>query len=665
VDARDKPAHDDGEADSYINKSLGGELVMMGQEKVNILLVDDQPAKLLSYEAILHGLGENLLKATSGREALEHLLKSDVAVVLVDVCMPDLDGFQLAAMIREHPRYQKTAIIFISAIHLSEMDRLRGYEMGAVDYVPVPVIPEVLQAKVRVFSDLYRKTRELERLNLELEQRVAERTAELVASNVRLLESEQRRSLALAAGQMGSWDWDLVNGDWMWDEGHCRIFGVDPKSFKPSLHNVSALVDPHDMRRLQQMIVDFRHHGARAYQTEFRVMRPDGAVRWCYGTAAPTVGKSGKVVRVSGVTIDITDRKEAEERQALLAREVDHRAKNALALVQSIVRLTRAKTLPSYIDAVEGRIKALSSAHTVLANSRWQGASLLGLVNEEFAPYRTGDAERILVKGPEIVLQPSAAQTLALALHELATNAAKYGALSVAGRIELTWEVSDGKLIMHWTEEGGPPVQTPAHQGFGTRIILASIERQLSGNTTFHWNEGGLTCVLSVPLAQRIEQVRHPVMRQGAVNGHPDTPLGLSGNTVMVVEDEALVALAMSELLTELGYAVLGPFGRVADAAAVMAQRRIDAAILDINLGGEMVYPLADMLEARGIPFVYVTGYGIESVDPRYENVPVLQKPIERDVLKRIFVRDPATVVGLTTPVPPENAAAPTIRAAS
>src|SRR5881227_3476679 len=161
---------------------------MTEHKKVNILLVDDQPSKLLSYEVILHELGENLLKAQSGREALEHLLKSEIAVVLVDVCMPDLDGFQLAAMIREHPRFQKTAIIFISAIQVTDVDRLRGYEMGAVDYVPVPVIPEVLRAKVKVFAELYRKTRQLEDLNSELERRVAERTAELEASHSRLLE---------------------------------------------------------------------------------------------------------------------------------------------------------------------------------------------------------------------------------------------------------------------------------------------------------------------------------------------------------------------------------------------------------------------------------------------------------------------------------------------
>ena len=152
---------------------------MMEHEKVNILLVDDQPAKLLAYEVILKELGENLAVATSGREALEYLLKNEVAVILVDVCMPELDGFELAAMIREHPRFQKTAMIFISAIQVSDIDRLRGYEMGAVDYVPVPVVPEVLRAKIKVFAELYRKTRQLERLNTELEDRVRARTAEL------------------------------------------------------------------------------------------------------------------------------------------------------------------------------------------------------------------------------------------------------------------------------------------------------------------------------------------------------------------------------------------------------------------------------------------------------------------------------------------------------
>src|SRR6266849_7240213 len=130
---------------------------MSAKNKVNILMVDDQPGKLLSYEVMLGGLGENLIKANSAKEALELLLKTDVAVVLTDVSMPELDGFQLAAMIRQHPRFQRTAIIFVSAVHMTDMDQLRGYEHGAVDYVSFPVVSEVLRAKVRVFCDLHRK----------------------------------------------------------------------------------------------------------------------------------------------------------------------------------------------------------------------------------------------------------------------------------------------------------------------------------------------------------------------------------------------------------------------------------------------------------------------------------------------------------------------------
>jgi signal transduction histidine kinase len=172
------------------------------EEKVNILLVDDQPGKLLGYEVILSELGENLIKAESANEALEQLLKNDVAVMLIDVCMPDLDGFELAAMVREHPRFQKTAIIFVSAIQVTDLDLLRGYAAGAVDYVPVPVVPDLLRAKVRVFAELYRKTRQLETLNAELERRVAERTAELAQANAdleqRVEERTREREAALA-----------------------------------------------------------------------------------------------------------------------------------------------------------------------------------------------------------------------------------------------------------------------------------------------------------------------------------------------------------------------------------------------------------------------------------------------------------------------------------
>src|ERR1700745_2627542 len=280
----------------------------MDHERVNILLVDDQPAKLLAYEVILKELGEHLGVAAAGRDALEILLKTEIAVILIDVCMPELDGFELAAMIREHPRFQKTAIIFISAIHVSDFDRLRGYEMGAVDYVPVPVVPEVLRAKIKVFAELYRKTRQLERLNVELEDRVRARTAELEESHAKLLESEQRRSLAIAAGKMGSWDWDWINGDWMWDEGQYQIFGLDQKSFHVTPANVQALLHPDDFDELRKAQAQFAK-GVKSYEAEFRIVRPSGEVRWWAGPAAVTVDPAGRVVRVSGVTIDITERK--------------------------------------------------------------------------------------------------------------------------------------------------------------------------------------------------------------------------------------------------------------------------------------------------------------------------------------------------------------------
>src|SRR5258707_12080479 len=162
---------------------------MNDDDQANILMVDDQPGKLMSYEVILKELGENLIHARSAREALDQLLRQDIAVVLMDVSMPEIDGFELADMMRQHPRFQKTPIIFISAVHLTDLDRIKGYQSGAVDYISVPVVPELLRAKVSVFTELHRKNRQLEQLNRELEKRVDERTEEIRSLNSQL---EQR-----------------------------------------------------------------------------------------------------------------------------------------------------------------------------------------------------------------------------------------------------------------------------------------------------------------------------------------------------------------------------------------------------------------------------------------------------------------------------------------
>jgi two-component sensor histidine kinase len=259
--------------------------------------------------------------------------------------------------------------------------------------------------------------------------------------------------------------------------------------------------------------------GVKSYETEFRIVRPDGEIRWLFGTAAASTDTTGRVIRVSGVTVDITERKRAEERQNLLTREVDHRAKNALALAQSIVRLTRGESAKSYMQAVEGRIGALARVHTILSLSSWQGAEITKLVDEELAPYQVND--QIVFSGSSVQLQPATAQTLAMALHELVTNSAKYGALStLTGHLAIHWKVEAEVLKILWEERDGPPVVEPISRGFGTRSVIASIESQLGGQAEFDWRSEGLICRLSVPLMR--DRQTKPPSHHGklAVNGN-------------------------------------------------------------------------------------------------------------------------------------------------
>ena len=606
-------------------------------DKVNILLIDDQPAKLLSYEVILAELGENLIKANSPQEALGLLLRTDnVAVVLIDVVMPGIDGFQLAAMIREHPRFSDLAIIFVSAIQVGETDHLRGYEIGAVDYVSVPVVPKVLRAKVRVFVDLYRKTRLLETLNVELEERVTARTAELEAQTERLRRSEERRSIALSAGDMGSWEVDVESGVIEWDDGPYRIFDVDPAHFEPTVARVEAMMHPDDTA--ENSLTAILAQGGSRFQVEFRIVRPNGEVRWCYGAGIISRDAHGKAVRMNGVTVDITDRKRAEERQVLLAREVDHRAKNTLAVVLSVLRLTKAPTTADFITTVEGRVHALAATHNLLSSTRWEGADLRKIVEEEMAPYHAPHRQRVITEGPAAILLPATAQAVALALHELATNAAKYGALSTdTGTLHVRWKTGDDALMLDWVETGGPPTAEPARLGFGLTIVRSSIEAQFRGGVSYEWRPEGLRCRLSIPAAQIAAA---PPTQEAP----PEAPAGngarrsLAGKRLMVVEDELLVSMLLEEILTDLGAELAGPYGRLADGLAAAKAERFDGAVLDLNLAGEQAEPLADLLLARGVPFVFITGYQRDSIDRRYANVPVLAKPIDSTALESVLL---------------------------
>jgi len=289
---------------------------MGASEKVNILMVDDQPSKLLSYEVMLGELRENLIKAKSAKEALELLLKTDVAVVLMDVSMPELDGFQLAAMIRQHPRFQRTAIIFVSAVHLTDLDQLKGYEHGAVDYISVPVVPELLRAKVRVFAELHRKTRQLETLNRELEQRVLERTEELALKaelllqlNVELVGKNQELDAIVHTAP------DIIfsrkadgSRDYISDRFY-EFTGAAPGSANG--FGWLDYVHPEDQHKAMDDWLLCAQSGAN-YEAEYRMRAKDGNYRWFRARAVP-IRSEGTILKWYGTCSDIHDSKVLEQ----------------------------------------------------------------------------------------------------------------------------------------------------------------------------------------------------------------------------------------------------------------------------------------------------------------------------------------------------------------
>ena len=215
---------------------------------------------------------------------------------------------------------------------------------------------------------------------------------------------------------------------------------------------------------------------------------------------SPIKDAQGVIVGASKIARDITGQKRAQEQIATLAREAEHRSKNLLANVQATVKLSRADTAEGLKQAVEGRIRALANVHSLFVDTRWIGADLSTIAAQELAPYAETAEKRVRVGGPPVLLEPNTAQPIAMSLHELATNAAKYGALSsVDGRIELTWtHAADGRLALRWAETGGPAVQTPTRQGFGGRIIRQMIG-QLGGEARFDWRPEGLVCEITLP----------------------------------------------------------------------------------------------------------------------------------------------------------------------
>ncbi len=295
----------------------------MKQDRANILMVDDQPAKLLSYDVILSELGENLIHARSAREALDQLLHHDIAVVLMDVSMPEIDGFELADMMHQHPRFQKTAIIFISAVHLSDVDRIKGYESGAVDYISVPVVPELLRAKVGVFAELHRKTRQLERLNAELERRVEERTEQL-------RESEQQfRTLANSISQL-VWIAD-ADGSVVWYNHRFHEFMGTSASELPEWGWREAQHPDHLARVLAGIEQSWKT--GQAWEDTFPLKGASGEYTWFLSRAAPILDSNGTLVRWFGTSTDVSARIVAEEKIRSLNNQLQERVAELEAIM--------------------------------------------------------------------------------------------------------------------------------------------------------------------------------------------------------------------------------------------------------------------------------------------------------------------------------------------
>lgn len=332
--------------------------------------------------------------------------------------------------------------------------------------------------------------------------------------------------------------------------------------------------------------------------------------------------------------------KRAVETERLLIREVDHRAKNVLAVVQSLAQLTPFHSKDQYVEALSGRIGSLARAHSLLSTTRWSGVDLHDLLRLELDAYRCEGAEQLVIDGPPALIDAQAAQSLALVLHELATNASKYGALArPEGRLSVTWAWDpQGALRLVWRETAGVRVTPPQRRGFGSTLIANAV-KQAAARVALDWRPEGLEVRLDIPTgAQARATESTPVYRPGA--NLDDSP-ALRDQRVLVVEDEAVVAMELARVLTAAGAKVIGPAGTIEEALGLLADQPIDRALLDVNLGGQSIGPVAKALTRRRIPFVYLTGYQ----EPDVDDGPILRKPVATSTLLGALARGAPTSV--------------------
>jgi PAS domain S-box-containing protein len=380
--------------------------------------------------------------------------------------------------------------------------------------IDVPVIEGGRVAAILFVHDL--APRRWSREDIAFATGIAERArtaAERAQAEDRLRDNEERLRLIMEnARDYAIFTTDTDDRIETWLPGAEAVFGW---SVEEAVGQPAAITfRPEDRADLPAKEIEGARKAGRVRSARWH-LRKDGSVVFIEGSTTALRTREGKVRGYLKIRQDVTARKVAEERQTLLAREVDHRAKNALAVVQATLRLTPKDDPVTYARAVEGRIAALARAHTMLAAGKWESAALRELIEAELAPFQPTDVAgpdamppecRVMIDGPDLALAPDAVQALAMAAHELATNAAKYGALSTPlGRVSVSWKVDcrAGLLFLTWCERGGPVIaEGPTRRGFGSRVIEATVENQLGGSVERHWEEAGLACEITVPIAR-------------------------------------------------------------------------------------------------------------------------------------------------------------------
>ncbi|MBC7800994.1 MAG: GAF domain-containing protein, partial [Gemmatimonadaceae bacterium] len=340
------------------------------------------------------------------------------------------------------------------------------------------------------------------------------------------------------------------------------------------------------------------------------------------------------------------ERKRVAERDKLLMAELDHRVKNTIANIQALVVQTsrNADSLTGFVKGLEGRIQAMAKAHSLLSQSRWEGVSIDSLLREELSPYADGHAA-VMLDGPDMLLTPKSALSLSLAIHELATNAAKYGSFTApGGQVAVGWRrAGDGGIELSWAETGGPLVEQPKHRGFGSTLIEQALAMETGGHAIVHYIRTGVVCDVFLPAASVIHSgadTRGGAKLQadvGPIVEVTDAPPP-EVFRILVVEDSFLLVMAIESMIDDLGWVTVGPATRKSEALALAGSEVFDAALLDVNLDGERSWDVAAVLQARGIPFVFGTGYDAASVLPDdLAGSTVLAKPYQnRDLESRL-----------------------------